>query len=71
MSWDPDKVNFIRKWLEILLINKTGVKSFLQIVQFCSTFMRPKKGRTYKDVTLLLRNSIRHNVRINLTKDHS
>ena len=38
-----------------ILQDKTGVKSFLQIVQFCQVFMRPGAERTYADVSLPLK----------------
>ncbi len=51
----------IKNWSEPE--DKSAVKSFLQTVQFCSTFMRPKEGKTYSDVTRPLRNLTRQHVR--------
>ena len=61
MSPDPEKVQMIKNWAEPE--DKSAVKSFLQTVQFCSTFMRPKGGKTYSDVTRPLRNLTRQHVR--------
>ena len=49
MSPDPEKVKLIHNWPEPK--EKSEVKSFLQTVQFCATFMRPGKGETYSDIT--------------------
>ena len=61
MSPDPRKVDMIKRWPEPE--DKAAVKSFLQTVQFCSTFMRPGNGRTYSDVTKPLRMLTRQGVR--------
>ena len=53
MRVDPEKVKTIRDWLRPK--DKAGVKSFLQTVQFCKVFMRPRGDQTYADVTLPLR----------------
>ena len=49
MKVDPEKVRVIRDWPRPK--DKTGVKSFLQTVQFCKVFMRPRGDRMYVDVT--------------------
>ena len=53
MSPDPEKVQTIKDWPEPE--NKEAVKSFLQTVQFVSTYMRVGPGETYADVTKPLR----------------
>ena len=53
MSPDPEKVKMIKEWSSPQ--DKSEVKSFLQITQFCSVFMRSGKGRTYSDMTSPLR----------------
>lgn len=44
MSPDPAKVEAIKKWPAPE--NKAAVKSFLQTIQFCSAYMKPKNGET-------------------------
>ena len=61
MSADPDKVSMIKAWQRP--VDKPGVKSFLQTVQFCQVFMRPGGGKTYSDITLPLRKMTAKNVR--------
>ena len=61
MSPDPEKVRVIKNWPDPE--DKSAVKSFLQTVQFCSTFMHPKGGKTYSDVTKPLRHLTRQSVR--------
>ena len=61
MSLDPQKVENIKSWPRP--IDKSEVKSFLQTVQFCSTYMRPGNGRTYADVTEPLRKLTNKNLK--------
>ena len=53
MSPDPTKVEAVKKWP--VPEDKAAVKSFLQTVQFCSSYMRPGDGETYSDLTKPLR----------------
>ena len=53
MSPDPEKVKMIKA--RPRPEDKATVKSFLQTVQFCQISMRPGDGRTYSDVTKILR----------------
>ena len=61
MSPDPTKVKIIKDWPAPE--DKSAVKSFLQTVQFCSTYMRMGAGETYSDVTKPLRRLTQHGVR--------
>ena len=54
MSLDPEKVRMIKDWPDPE--DKSAVKSFLQSVQFGSTFMSSKGTKTYIDITRPLRN---------------
>ena len=67
MRPDPAKVQLIKEWPRPQ--DKSGVKSFLQTVQFCQVFMRPGQGRTYADVTLPLRRLTAKSVRFAWTKE--
>ena len=60
MSPDPDKVEHIKKWP--VPESKAEVKSFLQTVQFCAGYMKPRKG-TYADLTAPLRKLTTKNAR--------
>ena len=53
MSKDPEKMEQVSRWKAPT--DKSGVKSFLQTIQFCKSFLKPKDGRTYADVTWPLR----------------
>ena len=53
MSKDPEKTEQVSRWKAPT--DKSGVKSFLQTIQFCKSFLKPKDGRTYADVTWPLR----------------
>ena len=59
MSPDPQKVANIKAWPSPK--DKAEVKSFLQTVQFSSTYMRPKQD-TYSDITKPLRDLTRQGV---------
>ena len=61
MSPDPNKVQVIKNWP--LLEDKAATKSFLQTVQFSSTYMRPGNVRTYRYVTKPLRELTRQNTK--------
>ena len=67
MSKDPEKMEQISKWKP--LKDKAGVKSFLQTIQFCKSFLKPKGGQTYVDVTRPLRRLTSKSVRFEWTKD--
>ena len=60
MSPDPQKVADIKAWEAPK--DKSEVNSFLQTVQFSSTFMRPTGGKTYSDITKPLRDLTKHGV---------
>ena len=49
--------------------DKAAVKSFLQTVQFCSSYMRPGPGETYSDLTKPLRQLTQHGTWFKWTKD--
>ena len=53
MSPDPEKIKTITNWPEPE--NKEAVKSFLQTIQFVSTYMRGYAGETLADITKPLR----------------
>ena len=44
MSKDPEKMEQVSKWKAPT--DKSGVKSFLQTIQFCKSFLKPKDERT-------------------------
>ena len=67
MSPDPKKVEAVKMWPPPE--DKSAVKSFLQTVQFSSSYMRPGKGKTYSDVTKPLRNLTRQGVKFVWTKE--
>ena len=67
MSPDPEKVADIKAWQAPK--DKSEVKSFLQTVQFCSTYMRVGEGETYADVTLPLRRLTGKGVRFIWTEE--
>ena len=46
MSPDPKKVPHFKEWQTTE--SKAEVKSFLQTVQFCACFMKPKRGHIYR-----------------------
>ena len=52
-SMSPDKVDTIKGWPAPE--DKTALKSFLQTIQFCSSYMRAGEGQTYSDITAPLR----------------
>ena len=60
MSPDPLKVADLKAWTAPK--DKAEVKSFLQTVQFSSSFMRPAGGKTYSDITKPLRDLTKHGV---------
>ena len=66
MSKDPEKMEQISKWKPPK--DKAGVKSFLQTIQFCKSFLKPKGGKTYADVTRPLRHLTSKSVRFEWTR---
>ena len=66
MSPDPEKVDHIRNWPEPE--DKTAIKSFLQTVQFVSTYMRDEE-KTYSDITAPLRKLTSKGTHYNWTKE--
>ena len=67
MSKDPEKMEQVSRWRAPT--DKSGVKSFLQTIQFCKSFLKPKDGRTYADVTRPLRQLTNKSVRFKWDKD--
>ena len=67
MRGDPAKVQLIMDWPKPK--DKAAVKSLLQTVQLCQVFMRPGAGRTYSDVTVLLRKLTSKSVRFAWTPE--
>ena len=62
MSPDPQKVETIKHWPAPG--DKSQVKSFLQTIQFCSTYMKVEEaGKTYSDLTMPLRKLTNKSVR--------
>ena len=45
------------------------MKSFLQTIQFCRSFLKPKGGKTYADITCPLRRLTSKSVRFEWTKE--
>ena len=67
MSPDPEKVEDIKAWTAPK--DKSEVKSFLQTIQFVSTYMRVGAEETYADITLPLRKLTGKGVRFKWTED--
>ena len=67
MSKDPEKMEQVLKWKPPT--DNNGVKSFLQTIQFCKSFLKPKVGKTYADITRPLRHLTSKSVRFEWTKD--
>ena len=67
MSKDPEKMEQVSKWKPPT--DKNGVKSFLQTIQFCRPFLKPKGGKNYADVTHPLRRLTSKSVRFEWTED--
>ena len=68
-SPDPAKVEMIKQWPKPE--DKSAGKSFLQTVQFNSTFMWPSGDKTYLDVTCPLKELTKHYVNFTRTKNVS
>ena len=67
MSPDPEKVAHIKKWPEPE--DKAAVKSFLQTVQFVSSYMHVGDGETYSGITAPLRKLTRQGTHFNWTEE--
>ena len=63
MRVDPEKVKTIKDW------PRPKDKSFLQTVQFCKVFMRPRGDRRYADITLPLRRLTVKSVQFHWTEE--
>ena len=64
---DPEKMEQVSKWKPPT--DKNGVKSFLQTIQFCKYFLKPKGGKTHADVTRPLRCLTSKSVRFECSKE--
>ena len=67
MSKDPAKMDKMRNLRPPQ--DKSEVKSFLQTIQFCCTFLKPKDRKTYSDVTQPLRRLTSKSMKFVWTKD--
>ena len=67
ISKDPEKMEQVSKWKAPT--DKSGVKSFLQMIQFYKSFLKPKDGRTYADVMRPLRRLTNKSVRFKWDED--